>query len=77
MYIQVRPKNIPEEITNKYNLKDMAMENGTVHIEANKGMYGLPQGVSLINKLLEIHISQQERVLPEQVGVRIVEWRPV
>ena len=41
-YIRVSLKDIPEEIIKEYKLREIAMENGTVHSEANKGMYGLP-----------------------------------
>ena len=35
------------------------MENGTVHIEANKGMYGLPQAGLLANELLEKRLNKR------------------
>jgi hypothetical protein len=40
-YIQVKLSNIPEEITNKYNLKLKATKYGSVYGVANCGMYGL------------------------------------
>jgi hypothetical protein len=41
----------PEEIVNKYNLKESAVD-GWVNIEIRKGMYGLKQEVLLATKLL-------------------------
>ena len=57
-YIRVSLKDIPEEIIKEYKLKDIALENGTVHIEANKGMYGLPQIGLLANELLEKRLNK-------------------
>ena len=38
-YIHVSLKDILGEIIKEYKLRDTAMENVTVHIETNKGMY--------------------------------------
>ena len=35
--------DIPQEVIDKYNLQDKATPDGSIHIVANKGMYGLPQ----------------------------------
>ena len=45
--------DIPEEIILEYNLRETAIPNGSVHIVANRGMYGLPQSGLLANELLE------------------------
>jgi hypothetical protein len=42
---------IPQEITDKYGLLDKE-KNGSVYIQINKGMYGLPQAGRLYNDLL-------------------------
>ena len=42
-YIRINIKEIPEEIILEYNLGEIAMPNGSVHIVVNRGMYGLPQ----------------------------------
>ncbi len=52
-YIQIKISNIPEEIINEYNLCDKVTVSGHVHIEANKGMYGLPQAGLIANELLK------------------------
>ena len=41
-YIRIPLKLIPQEIIDKYNLMDFAV-NGFVYAEVGKGMYGLPQ----------------------------------
>ena len=77
-YIRVSLKDIPEEVIKEYKLKDIAMENGTVHIEANKGMYGLPQAGLLANQLLEKRLNKrgyfQSKLVP---GLWKHKWRPV
>jgi hypothetical protein len=52
-YIRIKISDIPEEIINEYNLHDKVTESGHVHIEANKGKYGLPQAGLIANELLE------------------------
>ena len=42
---------IPQEIIDKYDLLKL-QHNGRVYMEANKGMYGLPQAGKLANNLL-------------------------
>ena len=42
-YIRINIKDIPEEIISEYNLREIALPNRSVHIVANRGMYGLPQ----------------------------------
>ena len=41
-YILISIKKIPDKITNKSKLRDIADKNGLVYIEANRGMYRLP-----------------------------------
>jgi hypothetical protein len=52
-YIRIKISNIPEETINEYNLCNKVTESGHVHIEANKGMYGLPQAGLIANELLK------------------------
>ena len=67
-YIQINISNIPEEIINKYNLQEKATETGHGYIEANKGMYGLPQAGLIANKLLKKRLNKhgyrQSRIVP-------------
>ena len=42
-YVWINLKDIPEEIILEYKLREMALSNGSVHIVANLGIYGLPQ----------------------------------
>ena len=59
-YILINIRDTPEEIILEYNLREMAMPNGSVHIMANQGTYGLPQSALLANKLLEKNSSTRE-----------------
>ncbi len=40
-----------KEVINEYNLHALATPDGSVHIKATKGMYGIPQAGLLANKL--------------------------
>jgi hypothetical protein len=57
-YIQIKISNIPEEIINEYNLRHEVNESGHVHIEANKGMYGLLQAGLIANELLKKQLNE-------------------
>jgi hypothetical protein len=67
-YIQLKISNIPEEIIDKYHLQEKATEAGHIYIEANKGMYGLPQAGLIANQLLEKQLNehgyQQSKLVP-------------
>ena len=77
-YIRIHIKDIQEEIILEYNLRKMAMPNGSVHIVVNCGMYGLPQSGLLANKLLEKLLNKrgyhQSEIVP---GLWKHKWRPV
>ena len=52
-FIHISINNIPEEIIIEYKLSEIADSKGMVCIQANRGMYGLPQSGLLANELLE------------------------
>ena len=58
-YICVSIRDIPEEIIQEYNLKSIVTDDGMIYIEANRGMYGLPQAGLLANELLEKRLNQR------------------
>ena len=58
-YISISIKDTPNDIINEYKLRDIADKNGSVYIEANRGMYGLPQTGLLANELLEKRINKR------------------
>ena len=45
--------DISKEIIDEYVLNKKATADGSIYIEANKGMYGLPQAGLLANDMLE------------------------
>ena len=52
-YICMKLADILQEIIEEYKLLDKATPDGSIYIEATKGMYGLLQAGLLANKLLE------------------------
>jgi hypothetical protein len=52
-FIRISINDIPEEIIIEYKLREIADSKGVVYIQANRGMYGLPQSGLLANELLE------------------------
>ena len=77
-YIRVSIRDIPEEIIQEYKLQSIVTDNGMIYIEANRGMYGLPQAGLLANELLEKRLNKrgyhQSKLVP---GLWKYEWRPV
>ena len=41
-YIRLKLTDIPEDIIVEYGLSNKASKDGSIYIETNKGMYGLP-----------------------------------
>ena len=58
-YICISIMDIPDEIINEYNLRDILYDKGSIHIQVNCGMYGLPQAGLLANKILETRIKKR------------------
>ena len=58
-YIRVSIRDIPEEIIQEYNLNSIVTADGMIYIEANRGMYGLPQAGLLANDLLEKRLNKR------------------
>ena len=52
-YVEIKLRDIPEEIILEYNLLELATPDGNIYIEATKGMYGLPHAGLLANEQLE------------------------
>ena len=67
-YIRISIKNIPEEIINKYKLRDITDDKGSIHIQANLGMYSLLRAGLLANELLEKRLNKigyrQSKLVP-------------
>ncbi len=57
-FIQIKLSDIPNEVINKYKLREKATKNGSIYIRAKHGMYGLPQEGLLANKLLKKRLNK-------------------
>jgi hypothetical protein len=57
-YIRLNIRDIPKEIIVEYNLKDIVEKDGSILLEANKGMYGLPHDRLIANELLENRLNK-------------------
>ena len=71
-YIRIKLSNVPDEIIMEYKLLEKATKDGSIYIEANQGMYGLPHTGFLANELLK-KTTQQARLPAEQVSSRSLE----
>ena len=58
-YIRISIKEIPKEIINKYKLRDIVDDKGSIHIQSNRGMFGLTQAGLLSNKLPEKRLNKR------------------
>ena len=60
--------DIPQEVIQEYNLKDMSSKDGSVYMEVSKGMYGLPQTGLLAQELLQERLAEhgyhQSKIIP-------------
>ncbi|EJK67393.1 hypothetical protein THAOC_11579, partial [Thalassiosira oceanica] len=67
-YLKLKLSQIPDEIIEEYQLRVKATPDGSVYVEINKGMYGLPQAGVLANKLLKKQLNQhgyyQSKLVP-------------
>ena len=67
-FIRIKISDIPEEIIVEYKLRELVTEDGSIYIQANRGMYGLPQSGLLANELLEKRLNKhgyrQSKLVP-------------
>ena len=77
-YVRIKLSDIPEEVITAYDLRATATNDGSVYIEINKGMYGLPQSGLLANQLLQKRLNKhgyyQSKLVP---GLWKHKWRPI
>ena len=57
-YMKVRLKYFPDDIQIRYNLRDIATEDGYVYIAIEKGMYGLKNAAILAYDNLKINLGR-------------------
>ena len=77
-YVRLKLDDVPTEIQIQYGLRDKVDQDGYVHIEVRKGMYGLPQAGILAQQLLEQRLNKhgyfQNKAVP---GLWTHETRPI
>ena len=77
-YVRINIRDIPDKIVQEYKLTEKAEANGSVYVQANLGMYGLPQSGLLANELLEKRLNKQGYYQSKLVpGLWKHTWRPV
>ena len=75
-FIRISINNIPKEYTTEYKIRDIS--KGMVYIQANQGMYGLPQSGLLANELLEQRLNKRGYHQSKLVlGLWSHTWHPV
>ena len=57
-YGKVRAKYIPEETIRKHKLEQYIEDDGWLHFEIGKGMYGIPEAGRLANDLLRARLKK-------------------
>lgn len=77
-YLKLKLSQIPDEIIEEYQLRNKSTPDGSIYVEINKGMYGLPQAGVLANELLEKRLNRhgyyQSKLVP---GLWKHETRPI
>jgi hypothetical protein len=82
-FIRIKLSDIPNEVINKYKLRDKATKNGSIYIRAKHSMYGFPQAGLLANELLKKclnkHGYQQSKLVPGlwKHDTRPIQFTPV
>ena len=59
-YGKVRAKYIPEEKIRKHDLEQYIEDDGWLHFEIVKGMYGIPEAGRLANDLLRARLKNMD-----------------
>ena len=57
-YFRMKLNLFPQDIIDKYNVKNKVNHNGNVHCEVRRGMYGLPQAGIIAQEILEERLRQ-------------------
>ena len=77
-YIKLKLSDIPDEVIEEYNLRNIVTKDEYVYIEIRAGMYGLPAAGLLAQELLEKRLNKegyfQDKFVP---GLWHHEWREI
>jgi len=58
-YIRIKLADIPEDVIERYNLRELVDADGYVYCRVEKGMYGLPQAGIIAQELLEERLGKE------------------
>ena len=58
-YIRIKLSDIPEDVIERYKLRDIVDADGYVYCRVEKGMYGLPQAGIIAQELLEDRLGKE------------------
>ena len=77
-YMKLKIADMPENVIQHYNLRDLETRDGYVYVKIQKGMYGLPQAGIIAQQLLEKRLNKagyrQSKITP---GFWTHDWRPI
>ena len=77
-YMKLKIADMPENIIQQYNLRELETRDGYVYVKIQKGMYGLPQAGIIAQQLLEKRLNKagyrQSKITP---GFWTHDWRPI
>ena len=77
-YMRIKLTDIPQEIIDEYQLRDLASSDGWVFVEIGRGMYGLPQSGIIAQEQLAERLGKegykQSTLIP---GLWTHETRPI
>jgi len=77
-YFRMKLELFPQDVMDLYDLHNKVDDNGNVHCEVRRGMYGLPQAGIIAQELLEERLAKagytQSKIMP---GYWKHEWRPI
>ena len=77
-YMRLKLSNLHWSVVQKYNLKAKATRGGYVHMEIQRGVYGLPQVGLITQQLLEKRLNNQEYQQSKiTLGLWTHDWRPI
>ena len=52
-YMHLKLSDLPKSVAQQYNMEVKETKGGYVHVDIKRGMYGLPQTVLIVQKLLD------------------------
>ena len=77
-YFRMKLELFPQDVIDLYDLRNKVDDNGNVHCEVRRGMYGLPQAGIIAQELLQERLAEagytQSKITP---GYWKHKWRPI